>query len=59
MLEFIVLGQIPGTHTVLTFAWIVTIAVIVASIVIGRYELKIHGTNAKRKKYDEINDIAL
>lgn len=31
MLEFIVLGQIPGTGLVITFSW----AVVIATIVIG------------------------
>ena len=59
MMEFIVLGQIPGTNTVLTFALVITIAIIAISVIIGRYEFKVHSTNSKRKQYDEINDIAL
>lgn len=32
MLEFIVLGQIPGTNLVITFSWAVAIATVVAGM---------------------------
>lgn len=40
MLEFIVLGQIPGTHFVLTFSWIVAFAVIGAGATLIRREYR-------------------
>jgi hypothetical protein len=38
MLEFIVLGEIPGTNIVLNFSWIVVIATLAVSVGIIKYE---------------------
>lgn len=36
MLEFIVLGQIPGTHIIITFQWAVILAVLLTCAVVMR-----------------------
>jgi hypothetical protein len=38
MLEFIVLGQIPGTNIVLNFSWIVAIATLTISMGLLKHE---------------------
>ena len=38
MLEFIVLGQIPGTNIVLNFSWIVAIATLTISMGLVKHE---------------------
>jgi hypothetical protein len=38
MLEFIVLGQIPGTNIVLNFSWIVGIATVAVGLGIVKHE---------------------
>lgn len=43
MLRFIVLGEIPGTHLVITFTWVLALAAILlsigeAGIIIARYK---------------------
>ncbi len=38
MLEFIVLGQIPGTHFVLTFSWVVALATVSTGTLLIRRE---------------------
>lgn len=38
MLEFIVLGQIPGTGFVITFSWVVAAATVLGGISLLRYE---------------------
>lgn len=40
MLEFIVLGQIPGTNFVITFSWVVAIAALIFGMSILRHEQK-------------------
>jgi hypothetical protein len=38
MLEFIVLGQVPGTQIVLNFSWIVTIATLLLGTTLIKHE---------------------
>lgn len=45
MLEFIVLGQIPGTGLVITFSWIVA-----ATVVIGIASLLRHEVNQRHNE---------
>lgn len=40
MLEFIVLGQIPGTEIVITFSWVITVASLLFGVSVLRHELK-------------------
>lgn len=40
MLEFIVLGQVPGTNLYITFYQFTVLAMIVAIAVAGRHELR-------------------
>lgn len=42
MLEFIVLGQIPGTGFVITFGWIVGLITVATGVGLLRYEHKHH-----------------
>jgi len=42
MLEFIVLGQIPGTGLVITFPWMVTLITVIAGAALLRREHKHH-----------------
>jgi hypothetical protein len=42
MLEFIVLGQIPGTGLVITFPWVVTLITIIGGVSLLRREHKHH-----------------
>lgn len=37
MLEFIVLGQIPGTSIVITFHWVLVMSILFASVVYVGY----------------------
>ena len=48
MLEFLVLGQIPGTHMVLTLPWVVAIAVVTCGSLFVRHEHKRHGHITKQ-----------
>ena len=42
MLEFIVLGQIPGTGLVITFPWMITIITIIGGVALLRREHRHH-----------------
>ena len=44
MLEFIVLGQVPGTGFVITFTWTVTLITVLAGVSLLRREHKHHDT---------------
>lgn len=40
MLEFIVLGQVPGTSFVITLPWVITIAMLVLGTSVMKHEYK-------------------
>jgi len=42
MLEFIVLGQVPGTGFVLTFSWVIAFAAVFFGVNVLYYEHKKH-----------------
>lgn len=58
MLEFIVLGQIPGTHIVLSFGVIAPLLV-AAGLTASAYYLLGFSVRAHLKRYQRIIDISL
>lgn len=60
MLEFIVLGEIPGTAIQLTFSQIMQFVGVLVVVVLVSWELKLHKINHRPKLLqDIINRLAL
>lgn len=60
MLEFIVLGEIPGTHIHITFAQIIKFIFLVIAFGLTMYELHLRNIHIhKPKLQDIINRLAL
>lgn len=55
MLEFIVLGQVPGTGFVITFSWVVA----VMTVVIGLSSLRHEHNHHELEQQVEIEEITL
>lgn len=58
MLEFIVLGQIPGTSIQITFSQLIKLSLLVIAGVLISYELRRHKISRPRLQ-DIINRLAL
>ena len=58
MLEFIVLGQIPGTSIQITFTQLLKLALVVVVIILVRFELHLRKVQPL-KLQDVINRLAL
>lgn len=58
MLQLIVLGQIPGTHLQLTFAWFQVLVLPIAGYVAFRV-YKLHSTKIKQQAQQHLDSISL
>ena len=59
MLEFIVLGQVPGTHLIITFNWVLIVAAF-ALFGVEIYRISQRRKHAKHSNpVNQINEIAL
>lgn len=54
MLEFIVLGEVPGTHIVITFQWALLLAVIFLGFTFVKNFGKKYRDNQQRLPVDEV-----
>ncbi len=54
MLEFIVLGEVPGTHIVITFQWALSIASLLIGIALAKSFGKKYRTTETQLPIEEI-----
>lgn len=60
MLNFIVLGLIPGTHLQITFGWMLALLSLAIAAVLSYLELsRIRPTRLHQRKLNEIDRIAI